>query len=257
MEIRYMLKRDDKMKNKYKKGYTLVEVLVAVAVFGMLILPISKIIESNINVNKSSREELELASVLSYAYEAFLENNSLKESSYPNDNRYTIHYNVEEINNEISSKDIDLILDENNIKINSIYSIPVGQNMDFKIRITYNNNKANYDITYNSISSGEINIPIENPNFIIYANMMKKDEDKSLNILIDGVYENEIYSNKTIKLYKKIKEGEYNFNIVSIYPNLIEKTVDEKKFINKKVIITIKKDGKKLKESIYTFSVND
>ncbi|WP_168190044.1 prepilin-type N-terminal cleavage/methylation domain-containing protein [Caloramator sp. E03] len=245
------------MKNKYKKGYTLVEVLVAVAVFGMLILPISKIIESNINVNKSSREELELASVLSYAYEAFLENNSLKESSYPNDNRYTIHYNVEEINNEISSKDIDLILDENNIKINSIYSIPVGQNMDFKIRITYNNNKANYDITYNSISSGEINIPIENPNFIIYANMMKKDEDKSLNILIDGVYENEIYSNKTIKLYKKIKEGEYNFNIVSIYPNLIEKTVDEKKFINKKVIITIKKDGKKLKESIYTFSVND
>lgn len=252
-----MLKRDDKMKNKYKKGYTLVEVLVAVAIFGMLILPISRLIESNININKSSKEELELATVLSYAYEAFLENNSLKEISYPNNNRYTIYYNVEEINNEISSKDIDLMLDENNIKINSTYSIPIRQNMDFKIRITYNNNKANYDILYNSISSGEINIPIENPNFIIYANLMEKGEDKCLNILIDGVYENGIYSDRTIKLYKKIKEGESNFNIFSIYPNLIEKTVDEKKFINKKVIITIKKDGKKLKESIYTFSVND
>lgn len=252
-----MLKRDDRMKNKCKKGYTLVEVLVAAAVFAMLIIPVSKLIESNINVNKSSKEELELASVLSYAYEAYLQDSSLIDITYPNDSSYNIYYNSESLPDEISSKDIDIKCDENNININSTYSIPAAENTNIKIKINYKNNKASYDIFYDSISNGEINFSVDNPNFIIYADMSQKSSEKNLNILIDGVYENGILSDKNIKFYKKIKEGESSLNIVSVYPDLIEKTVDEKKKLNKKVVITIKKNGKKLIDKSYTFSVND
>lgn len=252
-----MLKRDDKMERKYIKGYTLLEVLVAVAVFAMLIIPISKLIESNINVNKSSKEELELASVLSYAYEAFMQDSNLKEITYPNDSNYSIYYNAESLPDEISSKDLDIKCDENNININSSYSIPVADNMNIKIKITYENNKANYEIFYDSIPKGEINFSVDNPNLIIYADMSQKSSEKNLNILIDGVYENGILSDKNIKFYKKIKEGESSLNIVSVYPDLIEKIVDEKKALNKKVVITVKKNGKKLIDKSYTFSVND
>ncbi|MCX7884425.1 MAG: type II secretion system GspH family protein [Caloramator sp.] len=252
-----MLKRDDKMNRKYIKGYTLLEVLLAVAVFAMLIIPISKLIESNINVNKSSKEELELASVLSYAYEAYLQDGSLKEITYPNNSNYSIYYNAESLLDEISSKDLDIKFDENNININSSYSIPIVDNMNIKIKITYENNKANYEIFYDSIPKGEISFYIDNPNFIIYADMLQKSSEKNLNILIDGVYKNGILSGKNIKFYKKIKNEEKGLNIISVYPNLIEKTVDEKKTVNKKVVITVKKNGKKLIEKSYTFSVND
>ncbi|SKA82222.1 prepilin-type N-terminal cleavage/methylation domain-containing protein [Caloramator quimbayensis] len=245
------------MKRKCKKGYTLVEVLAAMAIFAMLIIPVSKLIESNISVNKSSKEELETASVLSYAYEAYLQDSSLEEITYPNDSRYSINYAAESLPDEISSKDLDIKCGENNININSAYSIPASENMNIKIKINYENNKANYDIFYDSISNGEINLTVDNPNFIIYLDMLQKSSEKKINILIEGIYQDGILSDKTIKLYKKNKEGENSLNIVSVYPDLIEKTVDEKKKLNRKVIITIKKDGKKLIDKSYTFTVND
>jgi prepilin-type N-terminal cleavage/methylation domain-containing protein len=192
---------------KKKSGYTLIELIVAMAVFGILIIPISNMIMTIIDINKKAENNIDIASIMSQVYEEKIGeinasetvNEGSTEASYGTDGKYKIKYSINKIHSSNISgiqndkSDINMVVDENKfIKINNtkIMGLIDGEN-DIYIKVSFvDDKKIRYEIENKSNSSDVLSIEINNPNFGIYFNGEKITNlpNINLNIIIDGIY---------------------------------------------------------------------
>lgn len=270
------------------RGYTLVEILVAFAIFAILIIPISGMINTSIKGNKSSRQKLELANIYNYAYESYL-NSPKQEEDYMG---YKIKFeNVNQTEYQLSGidyNDYDILLKLNgncletkwNIreqsmnefnwnsqlelgqlnngqeKINNIRLFIKKTEAKFLYKISIEKTVTSNDGTENKVTETqekEVKNPTGNILFDINNNSTYK-----VNLLVDGVYENNDILERVITVNTINKTNENNVKIASVYPNveLISKEqIEFNKNQNVKYVkISILKDENKLDEKIYEFS---
>lgn len=275
---------------KKNKGYTLVEILVAFAIFAILIIPVSGMINTSIKGNKSSRQKLELANIYNYAYESYL-NSPKQEEIYMG---YKIKYeDVNKTQYELSGidyNDYDILLKLNGNVIEAKWNIreqsmnesiwnsqlESGQlingrdkvnNIRIEIFKNQTENKYRYKIsltkvvtsndgTENKITEtqeNEVNNPTGNILFDINNNSTYK-----INLLVDGVYDSNRIMERVITVNSINKTNDNNIKIASVYPNvefISKERIEFDKNQNVEYIkISIFKDNNKLDEKVYEFS---
>lgn len=270
------------------KGYTLVEILVAFAIFAILIIPISGMINTSIKGNKSSRQKLELANIYNYAYESYL-NSPKQEEDYMG---YKIKFeNVNQTEYQLSGidyNDYDILLKLNgncletkwNIreqsmnefnwnsqlelgqlnngkdKINNIRLFIKKTEIKFLYKISIEKTVTNNDGTENKITETQEK-EVKNPTGNILFDINNNSNYK-VNLLVDGVYENNDILERVITVNTINKTNDNNIKIASVYPNveLISKEqIEFNKNQNVKYVkISIFKDENILDEKIYEFS---
>ena len=191
------------------KGFSLIEAIVAVAIFAIILVPIGIAFNQSIRVTSKSKENMDIAQVLNKAMEKmyaemandvshftdtvyFLPDYSGNELQYGND-RYRVKYTVKRL-----ESDFDLILTADSSNTVSVYqkvydatyggvrydyrfSLPSGLSGIVNIEVykeTSGVNRAEYKFN---------NIPliIERPNFKIYF----IDNSSAVNCNINGVFE--------------------------------------------------------------------
>ncbi|WP_057976283.1 type II secretion system protein [Caloramator mitchellensis] len=233
------------------RGYTLIEILVAFAIMGLLLAPVNGVFNMIIKTNDISKNKTEVANVINYAFESYL---NFKSSGQQPGNLPTnyLGYDIEYDFNTKSQYDLagiryddyDAIIEINNEIAN----------------INYNNNSYNVNLTssiikliitkddlglkYEILSDKAIqlfSLNVSNPKYVILIYINAPYE-----IVIDGIYEgNDIYyKNLTVKYIT----NQQNFNLISIYPTVyFEKNPYIASNVNQEIkllTITIKKNGK-------------
>jgi prepilin-type N-terminal cleavage/methylation domain-containing protein len=286
------LKRDDAMKRR--KGYTLVELLVAFAIFAILIVPVSGMINTAIRGNKSSKEKLELVNIFNYAYESYLngdvkfQDNNFIEIDYM-DNKHKIKF--EKVNQaeyqmkgiDYNSYDLVLKVDGNELQLlegnkkldakllekekrienrekvkNRVFIKVTSEKSAFKYEIKINKIRENDDETFTTLPEEVLDKTISNPSGKLLIDV--NNTDYNINFLIDGVYNGNGLEDRILAVDYKNKPS--NVNLASVYPNVefIEETATNSLDKNQRVEyvkISIFKNSdlnNPLNEKIYEFS---
>lgn len=273
---------------KEKKGYTLVELLVAFAIFGILIIPIIGMINTSIKGNKSSKEKLELVNVYNYAYESYL-NNPKQEENYMG---YTIKFNsVSNTEYELhgidyNNFDVLLRVNENVLEVkwntrqqalseyNWNFQLESGQlnneqekvnnirinikqisdtNFLYKVITEKITNEGSNEVKITEIQEKEVNNPTGNILFDVNCNSMYR-----INLLVDGIYKNDDVTERLITVNVINKLNDDNIKLASVYPNVEFVTKENINLIKNQnveyVRISIYKGENLIDEKIYEFS---
>ncbi|WDC83230.1 prepilin-type N-terminal cleavage/methylation domain-containing protein [Caloramator sp. mosi_1] len=219
------------------KGYTLVELLVAFAIFAILIVPISSIINMNIKNNSKSKDNIEIANIINYAYESYINGEEIN-----NYMGYDIEYVKEERVEDYKLKgirydDYDLIIEVTANKIKFKYSYRHNGITELKDYIVND---------FNEINNYRIEIISDEENLIYKINdieitttdstagillILNNSAEKELNMVIDGVKETNNIKSKIINFaYIKYQEDKTTLNLASVYPNVNFEEKNENKF---------------------------
>lgn len=279
---------------KRVKGYTLVELLVAFAIFAILVVPVSGMINTAIRGNKSSKEKLELVNIFNYAYESYLNGDVIFQGNNPTeidymDNKHKIRF--EKVNQaEYQMKGIDynsydlvlkvdgneLQLLEGNIKLdakllekekkienrekvkNRVFIKVTLENSAFKYEIKIYKIRENDDETFTNLPEEVFDKTISNPSGKLLIDV--NNTDYNINFLIDGVYSGNDLEDRILTVDYRNKPS--NVNLASAYPNVefIEKTTTNSLDKNQRVEyvkISIFKNSdlnNPLDEKIYAFT---
>ncbi|MBZ4664302.1 MAG: prepilin-type N-terminal cleavage/methylation protein [Caloramator sp.] len=279
---------------KRRKGYTLVELLVAFAIFAILIVPVSGMINTAIRGNKSSKEKLELVNIFNYAYESYLngdvkfQDNNFIEIDYM-DNKHKIKF--EKVNQaeyqmkgiDYNSYDLVLKVDGNELQLlegnkkldakllekekrienrekvkNRVFIKVTSEKSAFKYEIKINKIRENDDETFTTLPEEVLDKTISNPSGKLLIDV--NNTDYNINFLIDGVYNGNGLEDRILAVDYKNKPS--NVNLASVYPNVefIEETATNSLDKNQRVEyvkISIFKNSdlnNPLNEKIYEFS---
>ncbi|MCX7695237.1 MAG: type II secretion system GspH family protein [Caloramator sp.] len=240
---------------KKVKGYTLIELLVAFAIFAILIVPVSGMINTAIRGNKSSKEKLELVNIFNYAYESYLngdvklENSDSKEIKYMNSD-YKIRFKkVDQTEYQMKGIDYsnyDLVLKvegnelqlwkkdskiaasqlekekkpENREKVKNMafIKITLENSNSFKYEIKINKIREENDNKFNNLPEERFSEIVLNPSgkLLIDAN----NTDYNVNFLIDGVYNSNNLIDRILTVNFKNKPNGDNVKVASVYPNV-------------------------------------
>lgn len=253
------------MKNIKYRGYTLIELLVALAIFGILILPISSLINSIIETNDISSKNLDEANVINYAYESYLKDPNNLPSEYLG---YKIHYDIRMDDRFYDVKgikydDFDIKIEEKNNYLNISLKDSVSESyvnvyqgpIDFKtIRIKSSIEKdiLNKDnLIYEIYLDGGLvkTLPaVKEPKYLIYL-----DLNSNIEVIFDGTYssEQEIIDKNIV-----VKYSNESFKMITIYPTFLfqkDNFLNESKQHVEKLVISINKDGR-IKTEIFDIS---
>lgn len=256
------------IKNK-KKGFTLLEVVIALSIFGLLIVPISDMVRSIINMNKKSNENVEAAEVMNRAYEKAVAQNFEFDESEKDENgnidfdNYKVHYDISDEN----------ISDVNGIK-NDSYDISIevrkyaGQNGNINVlkvgedqieveandTITINIKEESSSLIYKISSKDKvIEKTVDKP---VYSILFNSEEDTSkLNIILDGVYSGDSICQRFLNFNYKNKGSN---SIISTTPYVTIAAYSESNNTvqngTKKVDISIMdKSGKEIAKQTFYF----
>lgn len=113
-----------------EKGLSLIEVIVSIAILGILIVPIFGLLNMNLKFNMQSRNQFIATNLASNKVEElkFSNNKSIiKETSYKDG------FKINSVKETIDRKDILENDDEEDIKLNDIYKLVVEVEKDDKI----------------------------------------------------------------------------------------------------------------------------
>lgn len=257
------------MKHIKYSGYTLIELLVALAIFGILILPISNLIHSIIKTNDISSKNLDIANVMNYAYESYLKDPNNLPSEYLG---YTIEYETKKDDRFYNVKgikydDFDLKIEEKNRYLHIslkdsvsesyvyAYQIPINfQNIRIKTYLEKDElNKDN--LIYKIYIDGRFENtlpPVIEPKYLIFL-----DISSNVDIIFEGTYSNEDNVLDRNIVVKCSNESLNSAKIVTIYPTFVfekDNSINDSKQKVEKLIINIKKNGKTLKTESFDIS---
>jgi len=187
------------------KGYTLVEVIVTVAIFALLVTPIVLLIQQSLKVNMSAKTNLEIAEVINQAVETLVYQNVYGTGSM-NINGYTVNYDIDDSfktgtiqNIENSQIDFRMFLDPaGKLTIEDLTThTPYERNISsssydkLKIEIRYDEvgKKATYTFILNNATvatfiSGGATDPAK-----LGAEFVSDTSSHYLHVIIDGVYD--------------------------------------------------------------------
>lgn len=221
-----------------KKGFTLLEMVVALSIFGLLIVPISDMVRSIINMNKKSNENVEVAEVMNEAYEKGVAKNFKFDDSEKDENEnidfgnYKVHYDISDENisdvNGIKNDSYDIRIDviknagsdgdTSVLKVKKVQEeklpIDVKENNTITINVKEEGSSLIYKITNKDIKK-TVTVKVDEP---VYSILFNAEEDApKLNIILDGVYsdDNNICP-KSLNFNYYTNEG--SNNIVSTTP---------------------------------------
>lgn len=219
------------IKNK-KKGFTLLEVVIALSIFGLLIVPISAMVRSTINMNKKSNENVEAAEVMNKAYEKAVAQNFDFDEDEKDENgnidfgKYKVHYDISDENasnvNGIKNDSYDISMEiikytgqngnTNFLKVGE-EQIEVKENDTININIK----EENGDLIYKIMNKDKvIEKTVDKP---VYSILFNAEEDTSkLNIVLDGVYSGDSICSK-ILTFNYINKG--SNSIISTTPYIV------------------------------------
>ena len=235
-----------------RKGYTLIEILVAFAILGILIAPISSLFEMIIKTNDISKSKTEIANVMNYAFESYLKEKEKPQNEINLPKNY-LGYDIEyDISNKsdydlsgIRYDDYDAVIELNNgnatIYENNIHPIIINLSSNrFRLKAIKNSQNLSY-VIYSDSGTQLYRLDVANPKQII---LMKFNQ--SYDIIVDGIYDETGVSSDylTVKYISNVQ----NINLISIYPTVYFElnpyvTTNDKQDI-KLLAIKLKKNGK-------------
>jgi prepilin-type N-terminal cleavage/methylation domain-containing protein len=151
---------------KKVKGYTLVEVIVTVAVFALLVTPIVLLIQQSLKVNINAKTNLEVAEVINQAVENLVYQNVYGTGSL-DINGYTVNYEIDDSfktgtiqNIENSQIDFRMYLDATgkltieDLATHNTYERQISSSTFDKLRIQIRYDEATKRATYTFILNG-------------------------------------------------------------------------------------------------------
>lgn len=227
---------------KSNKGFTLIELIISLAIFGMIITPISSLFISSYKANISAKNQMRATYIAQREMERLKTSYDITNRDGENivDNTYTdFNYDIEinQVNKYEYGEEYDELMEDINFISYSGFS--AGKEYDF---IIDNNGYVNINYKNSIIYTDKIDIVLEDYIKIL----LETNKDISIKI-----YNN---SNKEVRFYT------YNDNSVSVYnragktkifSNLDKKVNDDSLEYNSRVYeikVKVYKDGEKLEE---------
>lgn len=214
------------MKKKLR-GYTLIEVVVTVAVFALLVTPIVLLIQQSVKVNVSAKKTLEIAQVINEAVETLVYQNVYGNGTL-NIGNYKVDYNIDDTyktgtiqNIQNSEIDFRMFLDSSgvlqieDIATHTIYTRNISSTSfdKLKLNIRYDEvgKQAIYTFSLNgaqiaSIVSGNVSNPAK-----LGGEFVSNSTSHYLYVIIDGVYDN---------IHEKLIQSMFNLWLTNIGNNI-------------------------------------
>ncbi|MEZ0536222.1 prepilin-type N-terminal cleavage/methylation domain-containing protein [Caldicellulosiruptoraceae bacterium PP1] len=189
------------MSKKYN-GFTLVEVMISVAIFAILIIPIGIIIKQSIQANVKAQINIEVAQVLNNAVEKVIYENITGSGSIDYyGGKYKLEYNIDPNYRQtdirgIQNSEVDFTININNntaeiLSGSSSYNINLSttQINKIKVKIVYNssNKIATYYIYKDDNNIADISFTVSNSKLGGY--LISNTSTTKLVLLLDGVYD--------------------------------------------------------------------
>lgn len=237
---------------RVKRGYTLIEILVAVAIFGLLIGPIYSLISSTIKTNQKAKERIEIANVLNYAYEGYLKDKDNPPTSYMG---YQIEY-ITTDNSQYTMAGITYSNDFDYKMLVSSFTLLLDRTNKIRLKVEQiSSNKLKYTTYLNGTKRDEDEK--ENPKAKVIVDFNGATTD-NIQLLIDGVYDSSGYpANKMLSV--SCLNANNNIKFASVYPNvefnnkLIDPITETREQDTYYITIKIKKNGRE-ESKVFSYS---
>ncbi|WP_164742594.1 type IV pilus modification PilV family protein [Caldicellulosiruptor changbaiensis] len=214
------------MKREFN-GYTLIEVIVAVAIFALLVTPIVLLIQQSIKVNVSAKRILEVAQVINEAVETLVYQNVYGNGAL-NIGNYRVDYSVDDTyktgtiqNIQNSEIDFRMFLDSSgvlqieNIATHTTYTRNISSTSFDKLKLNIKYDEASKQAIYTfylnnaqiaSIVSGNVSNPAK-----LGGEFVSNSTSHYLYVIIDGVYDN---------IHEKLTQNMFNLWLTNIGNNI-------------------------------------
>lgn len=187
------------------KGYTLVEVIVTVAIFALLVTPIVLLIQQSLKVNVIAKTNLEVAEVINQAVETLVYQNVYGTGSM-NVNGYTVNYDIDDSfktgtiqNIENSQIDFRMFLDSagkltiEDLATHTAYERNISSSSYDKLKIEIRYDEVGKKATYTFILNGATIATFINGNSTepakLGAEFVSDTLSHYLYVIVDGVYD--------------------------------------------------------------------
>lgn len=195
----------DKEDMKSYKGYTLIEVIVAVAIFAILVTPIVLLIQQSLKINVSAQKNLDVAQVINEAVEDIVYQNIVGTGTM-NVRGYRIEYNIDDtyktgdIQN-ISNNQIDfrikldstgrLVIEDVRTLVNFTRTVSTSNYDKLLIKIKYDSSvkQATYTFIFNNSTMGTFICGNVTDPARLGAEFVSSSLTNYLYVVLDGVYD--------------------------------------------------------------------
>ncbi|MGH4118662.1 prepilin-type N-terminal cleavage/methylation domain-containing protein [Clostridium sp.] len=231
---------------KYKKGFTLIEVVISIAILSIIIAPILSLTLSTLKINKQSDDKLKAINIAQKNLEEIksFDYKLLPGATFPiketkTENSFSIERTIipiEEYKFDVSNNDINIIYDA------EVKDSVIKNNIPGVLTTNYITNN-NLEIDFSGITSREINVKIEltgNDSVNIDLNNINNSDSNNIINNTEGM---NVYFTKGSRYSITRCSGKVN-----IFTNISENTDLNDNYRLYKVIIEVKKGSKSLQK---------